>query len=653
MDERPNGQARASGRLVRFGVFEIDLRSGELRKRGVKMRLQHQPFRVLEMLLEKPGEVVLRDELRHRLWPSDTWVDFDHGLNKAVNKLRETLGDSAENPRFVETLAKRGYRFVAPVEVVVDAPPHAAEAMPASESVVASSPPEAHRTVSESSPPVSVWPGGRARYIAGFIVLAALAAVAFAVWTWVRPELATPTRTMLAILPFANIEGNPEHEYFCDGMTEEMILQLSRLNPARLGVIARTSSMHYKNSQRRVDEIAKELGVQYVLEGTVRRSGQRVRISARLVRTDDQTPLWSESYERGLADVFEIQSDVASRIADSLALELLPGSAEVATPLQRARPEVYEAYLKGRYHWNRRTPVDLERAVALLEEAVLKDPNYVPAAAALADALNVLPWYGLRPPREAYPRSMDVAKRALALDESSAAAHTALAYAHHYFNWSWADAEREYARALALNPNYAQAHQWLAAHFAELGRTDEALAEMRRAQQLDPRSLIIQAAIGWINYLGRRFDPAIEQLRRTLTIDPDFVPARLWLGQALEAAGRPQEAIEHYLRVRQLAGLAPTGLGELARGYAVSGRTGEARETLTELLGTARVRYIEADIVARAYEGLGELDAAIEWLQRGVEERAVKMVLIGVDPQFDRLRSDPRFQNLLQQLNLR
>lgn len=640
MSDRDKPDA-ASASLVRFGVFEVNLRSGEIRKRGIKVRLQHQPFRILEMLLERRGEVVLREELRQRLWPSETWVDFDHGLNKAVNKLRDTLGDSPDNPRFVETLAKRGYRFIAPIEVVPDAP-ELAEAVP----------PVPHAEAAVQAPRFDSGRLGLRGYLPALIAFVILAAAGAAIWTRRPPGPAVPNRTMLAILPFANIERDPEQEYFCDGMTEEMILQLSRLSPARLGVIARTSAMQYKNTSKRVDQIAKELGVEYLLEGTVRRSGPRVLISARLIAGANQTPLWVESYERDAADILDIQSDVARRIADSLAIELLPQPAEARIAGQRAATDVYDMYLRGRYYWNRRTPVDLERAVALLETANAKDPTYVPAAAALADALNVLPWYGLRPPRDAYPRAKDVARRALVLDESSAAAHTALAYAYHYFDWSWPDAEREYARALALNPNYAQAHQWRAAHYAELGRIDDALAEMQQARQLDPRSLIIQAAIGWINYLGRRFNPSIDQLGRTLELDPDFVPARLWLGQALAAAGRPADAIEHNLRVRHLAGPAPTGLGELARSYAAAGRTREARETLRNLLDVARMRYVEADLVARVYEALGDEERALEWLERGFDERAVKMVLIGVDPQFDRLRGNPRFQNLLQRLRL-
>lgn len=644
------------GRFVRFSVFQVDLRAGELRKRGVRLRLQQQPFRVLEMLLERPGQVVLREELRQRLWSSDTWVDFDHGVNKAVNKLRETLGDSADSPRFIETLPKRGYRFLAPVEIITDtsapvaggvpAPPARAVVSPAQDAPVSSP-----QTLRDRDTRGGLLSSHRRVYGVMLAVCAALGITAFIVWTRVPSHPPASNRLMLAVLPFANLERDPEQEYFCDGMTDEMILQLSRLKPERLGVIARTSSMHYKDTDKRIDEIASELGVQYVLEGSVRRRGPALRITARLVRREDQTPLWAESYERDVADVFDIQNDVARRISNSLALELLPGSVEgVGVP--KATAAAYEAYLKGRYYWNRRTPPDLERAVASLEQAIALDPGYVHAQAALADALNVLPWYGLRPPREAYPRSKEAASRALALDQTSAAAHTALAYAHHYYDWNWQDAQRAYRRAVELNPNYAQAHQWLAAHYAELGRIDEALVEMERARQLDPRSLIINAAVGWINYLGRRFDLAIAQLRGTLELDPDFVPARLWLGQTLEASGRAQDSIEHYLRVRRIAGVAPTGLGELARGYAAAGRPTDAQQALTDLFAIARTRYVEADLIARIYEALGDLDQALAWLNRGLEERAVKMVLIGVDPQFDRLRDDARFRAMIARLNL-
>lgn len=647
-----SGDPRAP-QVFRFGVFEVDTASGDVRKRGVRVRLQPQVLRVLELLLAHRGQVVTRDEFRERLWPSDTFVDFDHGLNKAVNRLREVLGDSAESPRFIETVPKRGYRFIASAEIVGPAEPSTDEPAARPDALATDGAAGAEPTGPPTASPARA---GRA-WGRTVLVATGLAAAALAVALYVnRPRGQEPApraqRMVLAVLPFSNVAGEPEQEYFCDGMTEEMIYQLSALRPDRLGVIARTSAMHYKNTQLRVDQIAGELNADYVLEGTVRRQGARVRITASLVRRDDQTPLWSQAFERDIAAVFEIQTEVARLIATSLALELLPDGDGAARQAVYADAGAYEAYLKARYRWNSRTPAGLEESLVLLEDAIARAPDFVPARAALADALNVLPWYGLRPPREAYPRSKELAQQALARDPSSAAAHTALAYANHYFDWNWAEAEREYTKALDLNPNYGQARQWLAAHHAEMGRIDQALDQERRAQELDPQSLVVSAARGWILYLGRRYDEAREQLERTLRLDPAFVPARLWLGQTLEAMGRPADATPHYLAVRRLAGTAPTGLGELARNYALAGDTASARRALDELTTLARVRYVEADLFARVHEGLGDRGAALDWLERGFGERAAKMVLLGVDPQYDRLREEPRFRALLARLNL-
>jgi TolB-like protein/DNA-binding winged helix-turn-helix (wHTH) protein/tetratricopeptide (TPR) repeat protein len=643
---------QAERRVARFGVFEVDFQAGELRKRGVRLRLQQQPFVVLELLLQRPGAAVSRDELRGRLWPTGTHTNFDHGLNKAIKKLRDTLGDAAESPRFIETLPKRGYRFIAPVEWIdppAPAPASQAGRAPATGAVETAG--AAGVAASQPGRPAARRPSWIA--VASILFVGAAAIVAT---MWLPRRSAGPpapgSRLMLAVLPFANLEGDGAQDYFCDGMTDEMIAQLGRLSPERLGVIARTSAMHYRGSTKRVDEIALELGVQYVLEGAVRRRGRQVHITTRLVDGRTQAPLWSETYDRDIADVVAIQTDVARQVVSALTIELLP---ETRAALDRQPPATsgaYEVYLKGRYHWNRRTPADLELAVTRLEEAVSIDPGYASAYAGLADALNVLPWYGLRRPREAYPLSKSAARRALALDERSAAAHTALAYAFHYFDWRWAEARREYTRALELDPLYAPARQWRAAHLSEIGRTDEALAEMRQAERLDPQSLLIKAALGWIMFHGRRFDAAIEQLQRVRDADPSFVPAQLWLGQAFEATGRVEEAIAAFQRVRQLSGQTHTGLGDLARAYAVAGRRADATRLLDELLGLGRTRYVESDLIARIDLALGRRDEAIAWLERGFEERAPKMVQIGVDPQYDALRDDPRFQDLLRRLDL-
>lgn len=570
------------------------------------------------------------------MWPSDTFVHFDHGLNKAINKLREALGDNADNPRFIETLPRRGYRFLVPV-MHLDEPSSIAEAdTPADQEAKA----DARRRF-----PLKVWLA-LGLFVAG-------AGVAWYLWPGgaARPHVSS-SKLMLVVLPFSNLEGDPEQDYFCDGMTEEMILQLSRLRPDKLGVIARTSAIQYRKTPKRADEIGRELGVQYILEGTIRRTGNRVRITAQLVQVADQTYLWAETYEREVADVFAIQSGVAQRIARSLALELLPTQQAALSRAPTASAEAYESYLRGRFHWNKRTPADLQKSVEFFQHATEKDPGFALAYAGLADAYNVLPYYGLLPPRQAFPKSKAAAQRALELDPASAHAHTALAYAHHYFDWDWGTAEWEYARAQELNPNYAQAHQWLAAHLVEMGRVDEAVLEMDLARQLDPLSLIVNAGLGWIQFHGGRYAQAETQLRKTLELDPDFVPARLWLGQLCEVTGRRKEAVAEFRKVRELAGDAPTGLAELAHALAREGKVSEARRALNHLLVLAKERYVPSDEIARVYLGLGDRDAALTWLEKAYEERAVKMALLAVDPTWDPLRSEARFTHLLQRINL-
>ncbi|MCI0621800.1 MAG: winged helix-turn-helix domain-containing protein [Acidobacteria bacterium] len=621
---------------IRFGVYEADLRAGELRKHGMRIRLQDQPFRVLAMLLERPGDLVTREEFRQKVWPADTFVHFDHGLNKAINKLREALGDSAENPRFIETLPRRGYRFLVPVTHLGQRAATADTHAPVDRETKADT-----RGVSS----LRVW-----------LALGLLAAVTGAAWyLWsggvARPRVSSK-KVMLVVLPFSNLDGDPEQDYFCDGMTEEMILQLSRLRPDTLGVIARTSAMQYRKTSKRADEIGRELDVQYILEGTIRRTGNRVRITAQLVQAADQTYLWAETYEREVADVFSIQSGVAQRIARSLALELLPAQQAALSRAPTASAEAYESYLRGRFHWNKRTPADLQKSVAFFQRATKLDPGFALAYAGLADAYNVLPYYGLLPPRQAFPQSKAAAQRALELDPASAHAHTALAYAHHYFDWDWGTAEWGYARAQELNPNYAQAHQWLAAHLVEMGRVDEAVLEMELARQMDPLSLIVNAGLGWIQFHGRRYAQAEAQLQKTLELDPNFVPARLWLGQLYEVTGRRKEAVAEFRAVRELAGDAPTGLAELAHALAREGMVTEARQALHRLLDITKERYVPSDEIARAYLGLGDRDAALAWLEKGYEERAVKMALLAVDPTWDSLRSEARFVHLLQRISL-
>jgi TolB-like protein/Tfp pilus assembly protein PilF len=567
-------------RIVRFGVFEANLNAGELRKHGLKIRLPEQAFQILTMLLEHPGEMVTRAELREKLWPGRPYVDFEQGLNKAVNRLRNALGDSGTNPRFVGTVPRRGYRLLAPV-----------------------------------------MPG-------------------------LGHPAAAQQRIRLAVLPFENVGADPEQEFFSDGLTEEMISELGRLSPARLGIIARTSAMRYKNSGKRIDEIGKELAVDYILEGSVRRVGERSRITTQLIHVGDQTHLWSQSYDRELADIFEIQREVAQRVADSLAFELLP---EAQTRRRFVVPEAHEAYLRGRYFWNRGNDADAWKAIEWYERALEHDPAYALAHAGIADCHGRLVWYSAALPLEGGAKAKRAAARALELDAELSEAHASMALVHFWYEWDWAAAEREFKRSTELRPNYAEAHNWYAAFLNAMGRCDEAAPEQKLAEELDPLSLTIAMNGADPHYFKRRFDPAIEQLERVLAREPRFFPAQYNLGRAYALKGMHPEAIAAIEMAARLSGNRQASAA-LAFVYARVGRTGEARAILSEMEQAAAVRYLASPQFALVHLGLGETDRALDWLKRGFEERSYFMIYLQADPFYDELRSQPRFTLLLDKM---
>jgi TolB-like protein/DNA-binding winged helix-turn-helix (wHTH) protein/tetratricopeptide (TPR) repeat protein len=635
----PARPAPAGSPPVRFGVFELDVRTGELRKGGTRIRLQEQPFQVLAALVERPGEVVTREELRERLWPSGVIVDFDHSLNKAVNKLRDALGDAADNPRFIETLPRRGYRFLIPVTDSVKRPNSVVEP----DDIVCPAPevPEADRFWSKS------------RILAGLAVVA-MALGVMALWrTWPAQASPPPGRIMLAVLPFRNLAGSPDEDYFSDGLTEEMIAELGRLtSDDRLGVIARTSAMHYKNTSRLVTEIGRELGVDYILEGSIRRAGRRVRITAQLVQIRDQTNLWSESYDRDLADVFAIQNDVASRIAGSLALELLPPQRASRASAPTTDIVAHEEYLKGRFLWSKRTEDGLRGSLDHFQRAVAADPGYARGYVGLADSYNLLADYGALAPADALPRARGAALRALEIDPRLAEAHASLAWTTLVYDRDIASAEQGFRRAIALNPGYASAHQWYAFCLKAAGRHEDAMREVRRAQELDPLSLIINAVVAWHHYYARQYDDAIAQARRVAALDPTFSRVNSYLGWSLLEKGEYAPALEALQKATDLFGNSPARRAEMAHALAVAGRTAEARRVLEEMTTLARTQYVESDLIARIHVGLGDRDRAFEWLERALAEHAPKLVLLRVDPRVDSLRSDPRFADLLRRAGL-
>jgi TolB-like protein/DNA-binding winged helix-turn-helix (wHTH) protein/Flp pilus assembly protein TadD len=569
-------------RVVRFGAFAVDLQTGELRKHGVKVRLQQKPFQILATLLERPRELVTREELRKRLWPGDTFVDFEQSLATAVKKLRQALGDSPDHPRFIETLPRRGYRFIG----IVDAEPRAG-------------------------------------------------------------------RVILAVLPFENSSANPKQEYFSDGMTEEVIAQLGRLNPQRLGVIARASAMHYRDTDKGIDQIGRELGADYILKGRVRRVGDRVRVAAELIKVTDQTHLWAETYERDWADVLAIQGEVARRITHSLAVELLPAQQATMARTSTANPEAHEAFLKGRYSLNKGTAEGFKKAIEHFEQATSKDPGYAVAHAGLATAYDLADFFRIVPARQAFPKAKAAAIKALELNEMLAEAHNALAFATLSFDWDWAAAERIFMRAFEINPHFATARHWYGFCLGMLGRVEDALREIRRALELDPFSLIIRTHVGLMLYRARRYDEAVEQFRQTLEMEPRFAAAHYFLGWACEQKMMYKETIRHLQTALVLSQRSPDRLAALGHAYAVFGKKAKAQKVLEELRLLSKRRFVSAYDFAILYAGLGEKDQAFGWLEKAYEERSFSLVMsLKAEPRLDNLQSDPRFQDLVRRVGL-
>src|SRR5712664_1548875 len=537
-------QSAIPANSVRFGVFEFDLRSGELRKHGIRIKLQEQPCQILAILLEHRGEMVTREELQRRLWPSDTFVDFDHSLNTAVMRLREALNDSSENPRFIETLPRRGYRFVAPVEeksaTVNDSTQAQTAQVSASESALAINGP----TLPPLSPGHPVTPakaGGRVSrpvlvsatlFLLGIVVTGGLAARYLP-----KPSVVTepPDRiTSLVVLPFENLSADKDQAYFADGMTDELIAHLAKIRTLR--VISRTSSMEYKGTHKTLSQIARDLNVDAVVEGTVLRSGNQVRITAELVQTATDRHLWAETYESQLGDVLGLQSRVASAIVNEIRVNLTP---EEKHRLASSRPvsgESYEDYLEGRYYWNKRSQEGLTKAIEYFQLAIEKDPNYALAYAGLADCYSIIgsAIVGTVPSQDVAPKAKDAAVKALQLDDTLAEAQTSLATVRFNYDWDWAGAASGFQRSIELNPSYATAYQRYSLYLMAMGRTNESLAEMTRARELDPLSISMNFSLGWRLYMARKYDQAIEQLQNTLEMDPNFALPRMVLGQVYE-----------------------------------------------------------------------------------------------------------------------
>jgi TolB-like protein/DNA-binding winged helix-turn-helix (wHTH) protein/Tfp pilus assembly protein PilF len=638
------GPAVPSPRSIRFGVFELDLRSGELQKQGRKIRLEGQPVQVLKCLLESPGELVTRDELHRKLWPADTFVNFEHGLNAAVKRLRQALSDAADNPRFVETLPRRGYRFIAPIQVVPGseavATPSAPDSLPERVDQEQIDPPDAP-LVSEPRRRPHAW-----KTLAFVLLLV----VGISTVLMLRSRSNPPVIRSLAVLPLENLSGDASEDYFSDGMTDELITELGQI--AGLRVISRTSMMTYKGARKSIPQIAHELNVDAVVEGTVLRSGNQVRITAQLIQAEDDKHLWARSYEGELRDTFSLQNEVARAIATQIRTKLNPPEDAALRNTKVVNPEAYEAYLKGRYFWNKRTGSGLTEAIRYFTKAIDADPNYARAYAGLADSYALAgDWkYGVLSPREAYPKAKAAAAKAIALDSTLGEAHISLAFCLDGFDWNWESGGREFKRGIELSPDYATGHDWYGWHLAEFGRNDEAIAEVETAVGLDPLSLIIGADLAEEFVIAHRFEQAITQSRKTMTLDPFFGNAHYVMGQALAQERRYKEATAELQKAIELSPGSSAFAANLAFAYASSGRTEDALKILNGQKNRPPDAFSNAAEVALIYVGLNDKDQAMVWLEKAYAERFNPAVLMR--PCFDPLRSDARFHDLLRRIGL-
>jgi TolB-like protein/DNA-binding winged helix-turn-helix (wHTH) protein/tetratricopeptide (TPR) repeat protein len=637
-------QANDPLRRLGFGVFEVDLRDGQLTRRGLRLRLQEQPFQVLAMLLEKPGEVVTREELRSRLWPS-TVVDFDHGLNKAISKIREVLGDSVEKPRFVETVARRGYRFLADVAVIDTAD---GQREPAPDALASPrDTPLADLTDAGALPKRAVPPYAWRLFAFGL----ALVITASLSWVVYSRNQSSPMIRSLAVLPLENLSGDASQDYFADGMTDELITNLGQISALR--VISRTSVMTYKGVRKPLAQIAAELNVEAVVEGSVLRSGERVRITAQLIQVPADKHIWAQSYEGDVRDTLTVQNRVARAIAEQIRVTLNRQEQATLEKSKTVNPEAYEAYLKGRYFWNKRTGDGLRTAIEYFSRAIKTDPAYAEAYSGLADSYAVSGdlKYGVLSPQDAFPKARAAATKALALDDSLGEAHASLAFALDLYGWDWDAAETEYRQAIKLNPGYATAHQWYSWHLIMMGRYNDAMFELRKAQGLDPLSLIIRADIADALCVAHLYVEAVQQSKKTLEMDPNFAIGHYELGQAFAQKHMHNEAIAEFQRAIELSGHSGAFDSNLAYVYAVSGRKEEAMKIAKDLEARHdQSPSVDADI-ALIYVGLGDQDQAMIRLNKAYEARFKASILLR--PAFDPLRSDARFQDLLRRIGLR
>jgi TolB-like protein/DNA-binding winged helix-turn-helix (wHTH) protein/tetratricopeptide (TPR) repeat protein len=623
-----------------FGPFRLDPAERLLLRNDQTVSLAPKVFDTLLLLVENSGHLLSKDELMKRLWP-ETFVE-EVNLAQNISAIRRVLDDKSGGAHYIETVAKGGYRFTAATRKIVPEPPKMA--------TVEAKPP----AVAVPDPRVRRWPVKRlaAAACATILVMVSFLFLIQRIGKFgARRTPATPVTPAIrsiAVLPLVNLSSDPEQEYFSDGMTDELITDLAKFGGLR--VISHTSVERYKQTKRPLPEIARELGVDAVVEGTVMRSGERVRITAQLIDARSDRHLWAESYERDLRDVLGLQAEVSREIAAKIQINMPDQERTRLASPNPVSPEAHEAYLKGRYFWNKRTEEGVRKGIEYFEQATRLDPKYATAYAGLAESYVVLNGHRYLPAAQAFPKVRAAALQALELDERIAEAHTSLGSLKWEYEWDKGGAEKEYRRAIELNPSYATAHQWYAEELAALGRRDEAMAEIKRAQELDPLSLPISTVAGWILYLGRHNDEAIDQYQRTLEMDSNFAIAHAYLGRAQVRKGNFEQAIIECQTATKLSDSHPFYLAWLGYAYAMSGHRNEALRIIYDLQTISRRKYVASHDIAAIYAGLGERSKALVWLNKAYDERSYTVLQLEVEPEFDLLRSEPRFQELMHRI---
>ena len=621
---------------IRFGGFQLRLQTGELSRNGTKNRLQGQPLQLLELLLEHPGQLVTREEIQQQLWPNGVVVEYEHSVNAAVKRLRTALEDHAENPTFIETIPRRGYRFIAPVENGAKAASPGIEERP--------------MQAPASGPTRRLW---IKRPVTAGIAVSLLAA-SLVTWRVVSVRHGTtvshstlPRIQSLAVLPLKNLSGDPTQEYLAEGMTEALISRLSRIHDLR--VISRTSMMGFRDTKLSVPEIAKNLNVDALVEGSVMRDGNRIRVHAQLICAATDEHFWSEEYDRQVEDVLALESDVAQSIAEKVKV--------TATGVEHARlvtarpvsPEVYESYLKGKYGLHN-TRAEIEQRIAEFENGISKDPTFAPAYVGLAETyIRLQDIFVGAPPSEIRPKATSVLRKALELDPELAEAHAYLAEMYQK-QWKWADAEAEFRRALELKPNDALAHRGYADWLACQGRTQEALAWAKRARELDP--LGNADTVGWHLLLGRHYEESIREYRTALAVHPDSANVRWGLGFALIVNNQLGEAIPVLESAVSIMNRSPGSLGMLATAHARAGNHTEALRLIDELKHRRQKGYVPAGAFIDSYLAIGDYDQAFFWCEEAYKEHSAILQWIKVSPLFDPVRNDSRFSDLLHRVGL-